>query len=418
MNALLKSVTIIDPMSSFHKKTVDILIENGVITAIEASIANTTKFATITLENAHISQGWFDSSVCFGEPGYEERETIAHGLTVAEQSGFTSIAVNPNTFPITDTSTAIGFINSKTLNSAVHVYPIGALTMGSQGIDLAELYDMKQQGAIAFGDYKTSITNPNLLKLALQYVQSFNGLILSYPQDNAIAGKGQVNENEQSTALGLRGIPALAEELQTTRDLAILAYTGGKLHIPTISTAAAVNLIREAKQKGLAVSCSVTPHHLILNDSVLSEFDTRYKVLPPLRTQKDIDALLLGIQDGTIDMVTSDHAPMNIELKKVEFDNADYGTIGLESSFGILNSILPLDRVIQVLTAGKSIFGIPKTSIDVGNTVDATLFNPEGTSIYTKKDIKSTSKNSAFLKQNMKGKVYGIIANNMISVPQ
>jgi len=414
MNFLLKAATVIDPSSPFHNQTVDILIENGIIKDIDALIESKENIEKIKLDTLHVSQGWFDSSVSFGEPGYEERETIAHGLTVAAKSGFTHIAINPNTLPITDTSASVGFLKSKALQNAVNLHPIGSLTVKSEGVDMAELYDMQQAGAIAFGDYKKSMRNPNLLKIALLYAQNFGGLVLSFPQDNNIAGKGMVNEEKQSTLLGLKGIPALAEELQISRDLFLLEYTGGKLHIPTISTAKSVQLIREAKANGLQVSCSASIHHLLLTDEELTTFDTNYKVLPPLRTQRDVDALLDGIEDGTIDMVTSDHQPMDVEHKKVEFDNAKYGTVGLETAFGILNNIISTEKVIALLTQGKSIFGIENIAINKGNKANLSLFIPKGSTTFTDEHIVSTSKNSAFIGRTMKGNTYGIVSNGQM----
>ncbi len=416
MNFLLKAATIIDPASPYHGKTVDILIENGTITKIESNITSNSDVEEVILENLHVSQGWFDSSVSFGEPGYEERETIAHGLDVAAKSGFTGVALQPNTLPVTDTSSSVGFLMAKSQNHAVNVYPIGALTNKSEGIDMAELFDMKNAGAIAFGDYKKAIQNPNLLKIALLYAQNFDALVLSFPQENKIAGKGMVNEEEQSTFLGLKGIPAIAETLQIARDLFLLEYTGGKLHIPTISTAKSIELIREAKEKGLKVSCSTTVHNVTLTDSELATFDTAYKVLPPLRTQKDVNALLEGIHDGTIDMVTSDHCPMDIEQKNVEFDNASYGTIGLESAFGVLQNAIGLEKTIHVLTNGKTIFGIKPTEIDTGNLANLSLFNPDGHMNFEQQHILSTSKNSAFTNKPVKGSVYGIISNNKMII--
>lgn len=414
MNVLLKSATIIDSKSDYHNKTQDILIENGVITKISSKLSNTKNYKEITLKNLHVSQGWFDSSVSFGEPGYEERETIENGLKTAALSGFTNVAINPNTSPVIDCNADVCFLTSKAANNAVNIHPIGALTMESKGNDLAELFDMKNAGAIAFGDYKASISNANLMKIALQYSTNFNGLICAFPQDESIALHGVMNEDIASTKLGLKGIPNLAEDLRVARDLFLLEYTGGKLHIPTISSAKSVALIREAKQKKLDVSCSVAIHNLLFTDDVLSQFDTAFKVSPPLRTQSDIDALIEGLKDGTIDMVTSDHNPLNIEHKDKEFDYATPGTIGLESAFGALNSIFPIKTTIKYLTKGKSRFGIKNTIISVGEKANLSLFNPNETYTFTRDDIQSKSHNAIFLNSSLKGNVYGIVNNNKL----
>ncbi|MFD1294319.1 dihydroorotase family protein [Lutibacter holmesii] len=413
MILLLKSATIIDKTSPFHQQIKDVLIENGKITKISDTIENTNNIKEINLKNLHISQGWFDTSVCFGEPGYEERETIENGLNTAAKSGFTAVAVNSNTFPIADNKATIQYIKNKSYGFATDLYPFGALTKGYESKDIAELFDMKNYGAIAFGDYKKPISNANLMKIALQYTQNFDGLVMSFPQDNSIAQNGLVNEEENSTKLGLKGIPALAEEMQIARDLFILEYTGGKLHIPTISTAKSVNLIKEAKKKGLNVSCSVAAHHLALTDSELKEFNSNTKVLPPLRTERDTEALINGVNEGVIDMITSDHNPIDIEHKKVEYRNAKFGTIGLESLFGALNNILDTEVLIDCLTTKpKQVFNIESSSIQEGELANLTLFNPEEAFTFTEDAILSTSKNAIFLNKKLNGKVYGIISNN------
>ena len=221
MKILLKSATIVDPASKHHGKKRDVLVENGIIKTIAASITN-SKVRTVSLKNLHISPGWFDSSTSFGEPGLEERENLDNGLKTAAMSGFTAVAVNANTYPVTDSKSHIKFLRSKAYNNPVSLHPVGALTMKSEGVDLAELYDMHNQGAITFYDYKKPIENPNLLKIALLYAQNFNGLIQSFPFERSVAAKGVVNEEENSTKLGLKGIPALSEELQLTRDLYLL----------------------------------------------------------------------------------------------------------------------------------------------------------------------------------------------------
>ena len=368
MNTLLKSATIINPSSAYHQQQKDILIIDGIITKIADKITPNDKDTVVALKNLHVSMGWFDTSVSFGEPGFEERETIKNGLNVAAKSGFTAVAINANTNPVIDNKSAVEFLINKSSGFATKLYPIGALTQESKGIDMAELYDMQQSGAIAFADYNSPIENDNLLKVALQYAQNFDGRIFSFPKNSSIAGEGIVNEGINSTRLGLKGIPALAEHLQIARDLFLLEYTGGKLHIPTISTKKSVSLIQEAKKKGLDISCSVAAHHLLLTDDELPGFDSKYKVTPPLRTNEDIKALRKGVTSGVIDIITSDHNPIDIENKKVEFSNAKDGTIGLESLFGAVNSALdPTDFIETITCKPRKIFNITIPKIEEGS---------------------------------------------------
>ncbi|MCV9926971.1 dihydroorotase [Flavobacterium sp. LS1R49] len=414
MKIIIREAKIIDSKSPFHNKTADILIKDGLIKKIGTSLPNIENAEEIKFDNLHISQGWFDSSVSLGEPGYEDRETISNGLNVAAKSGFTAIALQPNSYPIIDNQSQVNFVKNKANGFATQLFPIGALTKASEGKDMAELFDMKKTGAVAFGDYNKSLDNANLLKIALQYVQDFDGLVIAYSQDQNIKGNGVANEGIVSTKLGLKGIPDLAEELQIVRNLFLLEYTGGKLHIPTISTAKSVQLIKDAKAKGLNVTSSVAVHHLVLTDEKLEGFDTRFKVTPPLRTETDRQALLKGVLDGTIDMITSDHNPIDIEFKKMEFDMAKNGTIGLESAFGALLTVLPLEIIIEKLTLGRSVFGIENDTITEGSKANITLFNPNGESVFTKGNIISKSKNSAFLGTQLKGSVYGIVNQNQL----
>lgn len=417
MNILIKSAKIIDGQSPFHLKKRDILIEKGKIAKVASSIKNPNKIKEIKLENLHISVGWFDTSVSFGEPGFEERETIDNGLKTAAKSGFTTVAMNPNTHPVIDNKAAVEFLINKSKGSAVQLVPIANLTQKAEGIELAELFDMYNSGAIAFGDYNLPVSNANLMKIALLYAQNFDGLILSFPQNNSLTNYGIANEGAVATKLGLKGNPALAEELQIARDLFLLEYTGGKLHIPTISTEKSVKLIAEAKKKGMDITCSVSAHHLLLKDSELNEFNTNVKVLPPLRTKNDVNALKKGVVNGTIDMITSDHNPIDIENKKVEFENAKEGTIGLESLFGAINSVLPLEKAIDCITnSPRKRFNIENPTIVEGQMANLTLFNPNVEYEFKEEDILSTSKNSAFLGKQLKGKVYGIFANNKLAI--
>ena len=416
MNSLIKSATIIDKNSEFHNKTVDILIRNGIISDISEDIKNPKNFLEIRFPNLHVSNGWFDYSVCTGEPGYEERDNLLNTLMLASKSGFTSVGLQPNTFPVTEKSTEIEYLKAVAKNSNVNIYPIGALTKNSDGNELAELFEMKNSGAIGFGDYKKSIENANVLKLALLYSKDYNIPIFSFPLNREISNNGVMNEGITSTSLGLKGIPGMSEEIQIMRDIRILEYTGGNLHIPYISTRKSLELIKKAKNKGLNISCSTCVHNLFFNDSHLSDFNTNFKVLPPLRTQDDIDQLISGVKDGSIDTVTSDHNPLDIELKNVEFDKAEFGTIGLESLFGALNRIFPIKTTINILTRGKKVFGIEETEIKIGTQADLSLFNPINSFVFNDDNVLSMSKNSIFEGSSLKGKVYGTISNGKMTL--
>lgn len=414
MNVILKNTTIIDKESAFHNQKADIKIIDGIITKIGQNLTNDENLQVVELENLHVSQGWFDASVSFGEPGFEDRETIANGLTTAAKSGFTNVALQPNSLPVIDNQSQVSFVLNKANGFATQLHPIGAFTKNSEGNDLAEMFDMKKAGAIAFGDYNKNSDNANLLKIGLQYVQDFDGLVIAYCQDKTIRGNGVVHEGIVSTKLGLKGIPPLAEELEVARNLFLLEYTGGKMHIPTISTAKSVELIKSAKAKGLNVTCSVAVHNLVLTDDVLTGFDTRYKVTPPLRDENHRKALIEGVLNGTIDFITSDHNPLDVEHKKMEFDNAKNGTIGLESAFGALQTVLPTETIIEKFINGKNVFGIEKQPIKEGTIASLTLFTTEGSWEFSKENILSKSKNSAFLGQTMKGHAYGIYNNRQL----
>ena len=416
MSLIIRNARIIEAKNPFHNQNVDIKISNGIIEKIGTSIQSQDGFQEIEMPNLHVSAGWFDTSVSLGEPGLEERETIANGLQVAASSGFTGIALQPNSQPVIDNQSQVHFVKQRAHGSATDLFPIGALTKKSEGIELAELFDMQNAGAIAFGDYNKSLDNANLLKVALQYTQDFDGKVIAFSQDSNIKGKGIVNEGIVATQLGLKGIPALAEELIIARNLFILEYTGGKMHIPTLSSAKSVALIREAKAKGLQVSCSASVHHLVLTDEVLKGFDANYSVTPPLRTETDRKALIEGILDNTIDCITSDHNPIDIEHKKLEFDLAKNGTIGLESAFGALQTVLPTEVIVAKLTSGRAVLGLAAITIAEGEKANITLFNPEGNWTFEMENIQSKSKNSAFLGSALQGKAYGIYNNGKLQL--
>ena len=413
MSIILKSAKVINAESKYNGTQQDILISEGKIVKIAKSISDKNA-RIIDIKDLHVSDGWFDSSVSFGEPGFEERETIENGGIVASKSGFTDVVLNSNTNPVIDSQAGISFVKSK--NSSCNIHPLGALTISSESKEMAELFDMKNAGAVGFCDYKKPIINSNLLKISLQYSQAFNSLIMSFPLDKSIAKNGIINEGEISVNYGIKGIPNFSEEIQINRDLHILEYTGGNLHIPTISTKKSLDLIKKAKEKGLNVTCSVAIHNLTFNEAKLKDFDTRFKVLPPLRTEKDRLALVKGVKDGVIDLVTSDHCPIDIENKKTDIDNAEYGTIGLESFFGSLLNLFTLEETIKILTRGRKLFNIENFDFKEGSEARLSLFKISKEFEFSKSHIKSKSKNSAFLGTKMKGYPVGIINSNNIII--
>ena len=414
MSILIKSAKIIDASSKFNGKTQDILIINGKIQEINNKIINSKAKKIISFKDLHVSPGWLDTSVCFGEPGLEEREDLINGAETASFSGFTDIVLNPETEPYLDTKADISYIKSNSKNFVTKIHPLGCLTKEAKSKKLADLFEMFESGAVGFYDFKRPITNSNLIKIALQYVQNFNGLVISFPYEKSLCPNGQMHEGQISTNYGLKGIPTISEEIMLKRDLKILEYTGGKIHIPCISTEESVKLIREAKKNKLNITCSVSINNLFFNDDKLKDFDTRFKVLPPIRSEEHRKALVKGLKDGIIDFVTSDHTPIDIDKKKTDFENSLFGSTGLESLYGALNSLFDLNTTIDILTRRKDIFGIEKSSIKEGQTACLSLFNPNIKYEFLKENIISKSKNSCFIGSKLKGKALGIISNNSI----
>ena len=417
MNVLIKAAKILDASSPHHNTIQDIYIADGVIKKIGKTLSYPDA-KQLSFKDLHISQGWFDSSVSFGEPGYEERETIAHGLEVAACSGFTHIALNTNTNPKPDSRADIAFLLEQANTSPVHLYPKARITTAESDSKLAPLRELQVSGAVCFSNHKSALKNANILKLALQYTHDFNGLVESFAFNQDMGNGGVMHEGAVSTSLGLTGIPSVVEEMQIKRDLDILSYTNGKLHIPTLSTKDAVPLIKQAKKAGLDISTSVSIHNLFFTDKSLADFNANAKLLPPLREQSDSKALRQALKDGTIDMVTSDHQPLNSELKYVELDLAHYGSIGLEHSFGSLLAMFDVAEAVAILTRGKARFGIPSYPIQEGATADLSLFSPSGKQTVSKATIESTSKNSLFIDQELSGKVFGVIAQNKVHVAE
>ena len=410
---LLKSATIIEPSSSFHLQSKDILIIDGIIEKIEDSIAVESSFEVIEHENLHVSTGWMDMKANLREPGEEWKDTLASGAKAAEFGGFTKVVVSPGTKQPIDSTNRVDYIINKSKDLAVEILPMGTLSHEHKGEELSEMYEMSEAGAIAFTDDKKEV-NTGLMAKSLLYAKNINKLIISFPNDTSLSKNGQMHEGETSTKMGLKGIPSLSEELRVTRDIALAEYNDSPIHFATISTQKSVELIRQAKEKGTKVTCDIAAHQLCFTDEAAKEYESNYKVLPPFRKQTDIDALIIGLKDGTIDAICSDHTPHDIEDKRLEFDLAEFGVIGLETTFASITTAtkgkLELNTVIEKLTTGpRTILGLNSGGIKVGEKANVTLFNPDLAWTFEKSDIRSKSKNSPFIGTEFTGKALGII---------
>jgi len=420
MDILIKSAKVVDPASKHNGKTVDILVRKGKIEKIGKDLKPDGKIKVYEHRGLNVSPGWFDMNVNFREPGYEQKEDLLSGIKAAAQGGFTGVACKPSTNPPLHTKAEIEFVRNKTFNQVVDVFPVGTISKERKGKELAEMFDMHNAGAVAFSDGKQSVENPRLLSLAMLYAKGFNGLLISFPDDARISASGKMNECETSTTLGIQGIPAVAEELQVSRDIFLAEYNETPLHISSVTTAKSVDLIRKAKKSGLNITADVTPHHLSLDETLITEFDTNYKVKPPLRGKADIKALIKGLQDGTIDAIASDHSPEDEENKKVEFDYAAFGIIGLETAYAVLNSSisdnLSTEEIINKITANpRKILKLQIPSITEGGDANITLFNPSLKWTFTENQIRSKSKNTPFTGKTFTGKALAIYNNGQFS---
>jgi dihydroorotase len=419
MNLLIKQATIVDSSSSHNGKVVDILIEKGVITQIKKSIAPEKGMKTIEGDDLHVSAGWLDMQVNFCDPGNEHKETLERGLKAAAKGGFTGVAVMSGTNPPLHNKAQIDYVVNKAKSNGVNVYPVGTLSYNQEGKDLSEMYDMQLSGAVAFSDYKKPVKDAGLILRALQYSNNINSFIITHCDDKTISHGGLMNEGVISTRLGLKGMPGLAEEIMLQRNIQILEYTGGKMHIPTISTKGSVDLIKKAKAKKLNITCGVAAYNLLLDETEVEGFDTNFKVNPPLRTKEDVEALKKGVADGVIDVIVSDHNPQDIESKDLEFDLADNGMVGLESCFGVANAALSskasLETLVNTLTKNpRTVLGLKEVTVKEGEDANLTIFNPGAKYVFEKSHIVSSNKNSGFIGKELKGEVIGVINKDKI----
>ncbi len=416
MLLLIKNAHIFNGKSESNPQ--DILIKDGRIAEIGVQIAAPKNAEVWQSEKLCVSPGWMDVGVQVCDPGYEHREDLRSALAASAAGGYTAIVCFANTSPALHSKSEILYIKNKAagLQSPVTVHPIGAISQGCEGKDLAELMDMHSAGALAFSDGNKAVQDAGLLLRAIRYVQSFNGLVFNEPYHKSIASGGQMHEGLMSTSLGLKGIPALAEELMVQRDLSLLEYAGGRLHIHLVSTAKSVDMIRAAKKAGKQVTCSVAVANLCFSDEKLADFDSNWKVLPPLRSPEDNKALLQGLADGSIDFICSNHIPWDEEAKNLEFPFADFGMTGLETCFALCRTFLGTsmginDLVEKIACAPRRALGLPVPALKVGEPADLTVFDPDAEWVYAEKTMRSKSKNSPFVGETLRGKVIGVVNN-------
>lgn len=416
-SVLITSVKVVLPGNEFDQQVVDVFIEKGKISKIAKSIEVADKNIEIFDGTGNVlSAGFFDLNANFGEPGLETKEDITSGSAAAAAGGFTAVAVMPNTEPAIQSRAEVALIVNIAKGNLVDVLPIGAVSRNREGHEMAELYDMKQTGAIAFSDGNRSMQQAGLMSRALLYARGFGGLIIAHAEDASMAGGNKMNEGVMSTYLGMKGIPNLAESLMVSRDLYLAEYAESPIHFTSISTAEAVDLIKKAKAKGIQVTCDVAAHQLVFTDDEIVDFDSNYKVSPPLRTKADAKALIKGLKDGVIDAVVSQHTPHEIEFKNVEFHIAKNGIIGLQTVLPLLiKAGLNEQQIVEKLAVNsRQIVGLNVPQIKEGEVANLVLFNMDESWIFDQQSNKSKSRNSPLFGKELKGKVKLVINNGQI----
>lgn len=412
---IIQAAYVLFPNSEFNKEKVDVVIQNGKITDInKTEIINKDNVRVISAENQILAPAFFDLNTNFGEPGLETKEDMFSGCAAAVAGGFSGLALQPNTIPPLQSRSEIAYVKGLGEDLMVDIYPIGTVSKERKGENLAELYDMHQSGAIAFSDGNRTIQHSSLMSRALLYSKGFDGLIFSFAEDFSISGNTKMNEGIVSTMLGMKGNPNLAEELMIARDLFLAEYNESRIHFSTISTAGAVRLIREAKSKGIRVTCDVAAHHLVLTDASVESFDSNFKVRPPLRNELDRLALINGLKDGTIDAIVSQHTPHEIEFKNVEFEKAEFGITGLQTVLPIvLMADLSLELIVEKMSVNpRQILNIPQSELRIGANANLILFNPDESWIFDKQTNRSKANNSPYFNTQLKGKVNLLINKN------
>ncbi|MDA3613939.1 dihydroorotase [Polluticaenibacter yanchengensis] len=419
MTVLIKNATITDKASAFHNRKADILIENGIIKNIAEEIESTGATKIIEGKELNVAPGFTDIFAHFNDPGTEYKETLETGAQAAATGGYVRSFAIPNTNPVIHNKSQVEYIVQKAKSLVTDIIPIGAITKNAEGKDLAEMYDMQQSGAVAFSDGTHTLQNSQVLLKALQYVKVFDGVIIQIPDDTNITKTGLINEGIVSTQLGLPGKPAIGEQIQIARDLELARYTDSHIHFTSVSTAASVALIRNAKAAGIKVSCSVTPYHLTFTDDDLRTYDTNLKVNTPLRTAEDVAALKAAIMDGTIDCIASHHLPQDYDNKICEFEYAKYGMEGLETTVAAVKTAIPElsnEQLVQLFAVNPAtIFKIELPAIAVGSKADLSLWQATGWEVKNS-DIRSACKNNSFIGRTLNIKIKGIVNGNKIHI--
>jgi dihydroorotase len=431
MQVYIHKALVIDESSAWNGQTVDITIENGTITHVKAvksqkstpyiKEGDTIIWKDETGDGLQVSPGWVDMLADYREPGQEHKENLASGLNAAQAGGFTHVLHSPNTQPTASGKSVIQYLLQQSKDHAVNLLPIGTASQQAEGKELAEMLDMQANGAQAFSDGWKPIQNANLMLKALEYIKALDQVLIQIPIDNSLAAGGLMHEGEVSTALGMPGIPPLAEMLMVYRDIELLRYTQSKLHLTGITTAASVAMIRKAKADGLNITCSVTPYHLLLTDDAMRTYDSKYKVLPPLRPEADRKALINGLIDGTIDAIASHHRPHDWDAKTKEFEYAADGMAIQEVTYPMClkasKKLTDAHLVRALSTQPRRILGLPAAGVSVGLVASLTFFNHSQWAC-TEENKQSQAYNNPFINTTFMGKVIGILNNNQIKINQ
>jgi len=409
---LIKNARAVFPGQPENGAILDVLIENGkVVKTGTALVADSARI--VEAENLHIAPGFFDFSVTVPEPGFEYKETVVSACAAAKKGGITSFVLMPDGQPCNDNKGVTEYRLRQAAASGVKLIPAGALSKGMEGKELAEMYDLSSAGCRLFTDNKNRIKNSKLLQLALLYTKPSGAHIMHTPGDAYVAFNGVMNEGEVSARLGLRGIPALSEELGVLRDIYLAEYCESKLLLGPISCARSVDMIREAKARGVKISAFTAPQYLLLSEEELSAYDSNVKLDPPLRAAVDIEALKAGLADGTLDFLVSDHRPEDVEHKLVEFEHAAFGMSGLETFFSLSRtalSAMSLEKLIALISVNpRNMLAIPVPSLEPGSSAEFVLFQPDEQVVYSAENWQSLSKNSPLFGRELKGKVLEVV---------